>query len=152
MQVGAVAEALPAAAAGVDAVIAPGIQAGGHNKSTAPTFPLVSDIVAAVAPLPVLAAGGIATGHDDEWAGREAEIPNPSPPPDVIGNTILFPGSLRAPYAMPKFSAILPTPDTTGDFDEMCLPAGAESVKRIRAVKPAGEIVAEMMGEAAAIG
>jgi hypothetical protein len=50
---------------------------------------------------------------------------------------------------MPKFSVIIPTRDTTGDFDEMCLLAGAESSPLIDSVKPAAEIVAEMAAEAA---
>ena len=87
-----------------------------------------------------------------EWAGREDQIPSPPPPPDLIGHTTLMPQSLPGgmPYDMPKFSSILPTPDTTGDFEEMCLPAG-EAVKSIKAIKPAGEIVIEMMEEARSI-
>jgi enoyl-[acyl-carrier protein] reductase II len=48
---------------------------------------------------------------------------------------------------MPKFAAVLPTPDTTGDFEEMCLAAG-ESAGLVKEIKPAGEIVQEMMDEA----
>lgn len=46
---------------GVDAVIAQGYEAGGHTGSIA-TFPLVPAVVQAIAPVPVIAAGGIATG------------------------------------------------------------------------------------------
>jgi nitronate monooxygenase len=55
-----------------------------------------------------------------EWAGRESEIPRPPPPPAVIGQTRLMPNSIPggAPYDMPKFSAMLPTPETTGDFED----------------------------------
>jgi len=84
----------------------------------------------------------------NEWAGREDQIPNPPPPPATIGNTVLFPLTLPQPYTMPKFSAIVPTPDTAGDFEEMGLPAGADSVKVIKRIQPAGEIVREMMAEA----
>ena len=49
---------------------------------------------------------------------------------------------------MPPFSAVVPTPDTSGQFDLMGLPAGEDSVRKIKAVKPAAEIVAEMMVEA----
>jgi enoyl-[acyl-carrier protein] reductase II len=52
---------------------------------------------------------------------------------------------------MPKFSVIIPTRDSTGDFDEMCLLAGAESAPLIKSVKPASEIVAEIATEAAGI-
>jgi enoyl-[acyl-carrier protein] reductase II len=48
---------------------------------------------------------------------------------------------------MPQFSALPPTPDTTGDFDAMGMPAG-ESVQHIRDIKPAARIVADMMAEA----
>ena len=41
-----------------------------------------------------------------------------------------------------------PTPDTNGRFDLMGLPAGEDSVRKIKDVKPAAEIVAEMMAEA----
>jgi enoyl-[acyl-carrier protein] reductase II len=48
---------------------------------------------------------------------------------------------------MPKFSAIVPTPETQGDFEEMGMPAG-ESVQHINSVKPAAQIITEMMSEA----
>lgn len=48
--------------AGVDIVIAQGTEAGGHTGEIA-TMVLVPQIVDAVAPLPVLAAGGIASGR-----------------------------------------------------------------------------------------
>jgi nitronate monooxygenase len=48
--------------AGVDAIVAQGTEAGGHTGDIA-TLPLVPLIVDAVAPLPVLAAGGIADGR-----------------------------------------------------------------------------------------
>ena len=51
---------------------------------------------------------------------------------------------------MPTFSALPPTPDTTGDFDAMGMPAG-ESVQHIRDIKPAARIVADMMHEARSI-
>ena len=49
---------------------------------------------------------------------------------------------------MPPFSAVVLTPDTTGEFDLMGFPAGEDSVRKIKSLKPAGEIVAEMMAEA----
>jgi NAD(P)H-dependent flavin oxidoreductase YrpB (nitropropane dioxygenase family) len=213
MQAASVEQAKEAAAREVDAIIAQGVQAGGHNKSTTKTLALLPEIVKAVRPLMVLAAGGIADGesvvralshgaegvwvgtrlvasteayaHRDykrrlvdasgdatamttmfgpeypdrpyrvlrtrvvkQFAGREGDIPAPPPPPSIIGTTVLFPQTFMQPYDMPKFSAIVPTPDTVGDLDEMGLPAGAESVKAIRDVKPAAQIVSEMMSEA----
>jgi NAD(P)H-dependent flavin oxidoreductase YrpB (nitropropane dioxygenase family) len=50
------------AAAGVDLVVAQGTEAGGHTGQVA-TMVLVPDVVDAVAPVPVLAAGGIARGR-----------------------------------------------------------------------------------------
>ncbi|MDQ3944188.1 MAG: nitronate monooxygenase [Actinomycetota bacterium] len=49
-------------AAGVDIIVAQGYEAGGHTGEIA-TMVLVPEIVDAVAPLPVLAAGGIASGR-----------------------------------------------------------------------------------------
>jgi NAD(P)H-dependent flavin oxidoreductase YrpB (nitropropane dioxygenase family) len=59
-QVGSVAEARRAARAGVDLVIAQGVEAGGHLAGAVATTVLVPRVVDAVAPTPVAAAGGIA--------------------------------------------------------------------------------------------
>jgi nitronate monooxygenase len=69
-----------------------------------------------------------------------------------IGRTTLFPGTtLETPdVPLPAFSAVPPTPDTTGDFKAMGLPAGT-SVQRIHAIKPAAQIVMEMIANAQAI-
>ena len=48
-------------AAGVDLIVAQGTEAGGHT-GTISTMVLVPEVVRAVAPVPVLAAGGIVTG------------------------------------------------------------------------------------------
>jgi NAD(P)H-dependent flavin oxidoreductase YrpB (nitropropane dioxygenase family) len=63
VQVGSIAEARTAAAAGVDAVIAQGVESGGHVRGTVALSSLVPAVVDAVTPLPVLAAGGIADGR-----------------------------------------------------------------------------------------
>jgi enoyl-[acyl-carrier protein] reductase II len=215
-QAASVEQATAAVEVGVDAVVAQGRQAGGHNKSSTRTIPLVRRIVRAVRPVMVLAAGGIATGADvaealmngaeGVWvgtrmvaseeafahpeykrlllgahgratavttafgpeypnvpyrvlrtdlvrkvAGREDEIPPPQPGDPPIGETVLFPFTLRVPYTMPQFSAVVPTPDTTGHFDLMGFPAGEESVRKIKTVQPAAEIIEEMMAEASEI-
>ncbi|GAA1594551.1 NAD(P)H-dependent flavin oxidoreductase [Actinoplanes couchii] len=62
-QVGSVEHARRAAGDGVDVIVAQGIEAGGHNFATLPTFALVPLVVDAVAPALVLAAGGIADGR-----------------------------------------------------------------------------------------
>ena len=59
---GEVPEALRAAEAGADDLVAQGTEAGGHVGWMA-SLPLVPMMVKAVAPLPVLSAGGIADGH-----------------------------------------------------------------------------------------
>jgi NAD(P)H-dependent flavin oxidoreductase YrpB (nitropropane dioxygenase family) len=63
IQVGSPAEARHAADAGVDLVIAQGLEAGGHVAARASLFVNLPTIVDAVAPLPVLASGGIADGR-----------------------------------------------------------------------------------------
>src|SRR6516225_8596304 len=57
-QCGTVPEAKAAAAAGADAVIAQGVEAGGHVRGTRPGLELLERMRAAVK-IPVLAAGGI---------------------------------------------------------------------------------------------
>jgi nitronate monooxygenase len=52
-------EARRAVASGVDIVVAQGWEAGGHVRSQVATLPLVPAVVDAVAPVPVIAAGGI---------------------------------------------------------------------------------------------
>ncbi len=59
---GTVDHALRHKEAGVDIVVAQGYEAGGHTGEIA-TMVLVPEVVDAVAPLPVLAAGGIASGR-----------------------------------------------------------------------------------------
>jgi enoyl-[acyl-carrier protein] reductase II len=83
-----------------------------------------------------------------EVAGHEDQIPPPQPTDPPLGNTVLFPFTLRVPYTMPQFSVTVPTPDTTGDFDRMGFPAGEDSVHKIKTIQPAAEIVEEMMSEA----
>jgi NAD(P)H-dependent flavin oxidoreductase YrpB (nitropropane dioxygenase family) len=212
-QAASVEQAVEAAQIGIDAIVAQGRQAGGHNKSVVRTMPLMKQIIRAVKPVMVLASGGIATGADvadalangadGVWvgtrmvasteafahpeykrrllgahgratavttafgpeypnvpyrvlrtdlvkkvAGHEDQIPPAQPADPPIGETILFPFTLRVPYTMPPFSAVVPTPDTNGQFDLMGLPAGEDSVQKIKAVKPAAEIIVEMMADA----
>jgi enoyl-[acyl-carrier protein] reductase II len=213
MQAASVEQAVEAESVGVDAIVAQGRQAGGHNKSVVRTLPLLRRIIRAVKPLMVLASGGIATGADvaealvngadGVWvgtrmvasveayahadykrriieshglstavttafgpeypnvpyrvlrtdlvrrvAGHEDEIPPPQPGDPPIGQTVLFPFTLRVPYTMPPFSATVPTPDTSGEFDLMGFPAGEDSVHKIKSIKPAAEIIREMMRDA----
>jgi nitronate monooxygenase len=56
-------QAKEAAAAGADIIIAQGRDAGGHSGTTRGTMGLVPAVVDAVAPIPVVAAGGVADGR-----------------------------------------------------------------------------------------
>jgi len=57
--VGSAEEARRAVACGVDVIVAQGWEAGGHVWGGVATLPLVPAVVDAVAPVPVIAAGGI---------------------------------------------------------------------------------------------
>lgn len=61
--VGSAAEARQVSEAGVDILVAQGWEAGGHVWGTVATLPLVPRVADAVAPKPVVAAGGIADGR-----------------------------------------------------------------------------------------
>jgi nitronate monooxygenase len=63
LTVGSAEEARRAAAVGVDVVVAQGWEAGGHVWGRVATLPLVPAVKDAVAPLPVVAAGGVADGR-----------------------------------------------------------------------------------------
>jgi enoyl-[acyl-carrier protein] reductase II len=207
IQVGSVAEAREAAALGVDAIIAQGEEAGGHNRAEASTFALLPAVRAAVEPVPMIAAGGIVDGrglvaalalgaeavwcgtrflaseeaqaHDEykrrvlaagvgdtvrttlfgpewpgqamrvlrnrvvrEWAGREAEA-LALRATEPIGHSEM--GGQRVP--MPRFSALLPTVQTEGDFEEMGLTVG-EACGNVHELRPAATLVASMVAEA----
>jgi NAD(P)H-dependent flavin oxidoreductase YrpB (nitropropane dioxygenase family) len=61
-QVGSREEAVAAAEAGVDLIIAQGIEAGGHVRGTIGVLALLDEVLAAV-DVPVLAAGGVGSGR-----------------------------------------------------------------------------------------
>jgi len=63
LQTSSVETAKAAVASGVELIIAQGSEAGGHNRSTTGLFTLVPQMVAAVDPALVVAAGGIADGR-----------------------------------------------------------------------------------------
>jgi nitronate monooxygenase len=77
-QCGSVAEAIAARAAGADAVIAQGVEAGGHVRGAVPALELLEQVRAAMGDdYPVLSAGGIAAGSDTRThlaAGAEAVV------------------------------------------------------------------------------
>jgi nitronate monooxygenase len=61
--VGSAEEAQRAVQSGADVIVAQGWEAGGHVWSQVATLPLVPAVVDAVAPVPVIAAGGIGDGR-----------------------------------------------------------------------------------------
>ena len=63
LTVGSAEEARRAVDAGVDIIVSQGLDAGGHVWGTVGTLALVPAVVAAVAPTPVVAAGGIGDGR-----------------------------------------------------------------------------------------
>lgn len=81
-----------------------------------------------------------------EWEGKDNPPPyqgsDPASQP-VIGETSLFGESMP----MPKYMGVPPTPEASGDFEQMSLLAG-ESAGLVRELKPAGEIVEEMVAQA----
>jgi nitronate monooxygenase len=82
-------EARRAAAGGVDVIVAQGWEAGGHVRGTVATLPLVPAVVDAVAPTPVIAAGGIgdargvaavlALGAQGAWLGTRFLLADEAP-------------------------------------------------------------------------
>lgn len=87
------------------------------------------------APMNVLRNRAVAEAESSEVAGGRM---------GPIGRTKVF----GQDYEMPRHSAMLPTPATSGDFDEMCLPAGA-GVGLISGVESASMIVRRLADEAA---
>jgi len=64
-QCGSVAEARAARAAGADAIIAQGVEAGGHVRGSLPALELLAQVREALGDdCPVLSAGGVADGSD----------------------------------------------------------------------------------------
>ncbi len=118
------------AEAGIDVVVAQGYEAGGHTGEIG-TMVLVPEVVEAVAPLPVLAAGGIGSGEQAAaglalgaqgvWLGslwlttEEADLHSEALTAKLLA---CFPGTPSAPgpsRASPRASSVPngPTPGTT---------------------------------------
>lgn len=62
-QIGSVDEARAAVDAGVDLIVAQGVEAGGHVRGTLPLLSLLDGVLAIADVPPVIAAGGIASGR-----------------------------------------------------------------------------------------
>ena len=90
------------AAAGVDLIVAQGTEAGGHTGEVA-TMVLVPEVVDAVDPVPVLAAGGIARGRqvaaalalgaEGVWCGSVWLTTEEAETPPVVRDKFLAAGS-----------------------------------------------------------
>jgi NAD(P)H-dependent flavin oxidoreductase YrpB (nitropropane dioxygenase family) len=90
--VGSAEEGRRAVASGVDVIVAQGWEAGGHVGSQIATLPLVPAVVDAVAPVPVIAAGGIgdargvaavlALGAQAAWVGTRFLLAHEMPTHD----------------------------------------------------------------------
>lgn len=195
-QVGDVAEAVEAARAGVDLVVARGAEAGGHGRNRVATLPLLQAVLDAV-DRPVLAAGGISTGRGlaavlaagaaGAWVGtaflacpegantatarervldasaedtvytRVFDIAGQIPWPDGYGGR-----ALRNTFADtwhdrvddltrdPDAAAVMRRAKTNGDYDIAPVYAG-QGVGAVTQQRPAGDVVAALTDEAAAL-
>jgi NAD(P)H-dependent flavin oxidoreductase YrpB (nitropropane dioxygenase family) len=82
----------------------------------------------------------------DEWGDRIGEIPADRSGLEEIGRTRFLGQEIVAR----RFESFVPVPETTGDFEEMAWLAG-QGVGQVRDIRPAAQIVEEMMGKAAAV-
>ncbi len=64
VQVGTASAVSEAVADGADGIIVQGVEAGGHVQATQPLERLLDDVLAEAGPVPVIAAGGLATSVD----------------------------------------------------------------------------------------
>jgi len=81
-----------------------------------------------------------------EWNHRLAEVPQERSGLPVVGQTVLY----GQPMPMNKFNVILPTPETEADWEEMPWLMG-QGAGLVHDIRPAGEVVASMMADAATI-
>ena len=179
-------EARRAVGAGVDVIVAQGVEAGGHVWGETATLPLVPAVVDAAGPVPVVAAGGIADGRGlaaalvlgaaGAWMGTrflaseeafahveykravvdavpqdtvlatlfDAEWPNANH--RVLRTEVVREWETGGRTANGR-SAMLPTPDVTGDLSGLAFYAG-QSAGLVGEVLPAGEIVRRTVEEA----
>lgn len=196
-QVGSLEEARAAQDCGCDVVIAQGTEAGGHVRGRESLLPLLGRVLDALR-VPVLAAGGLASGRDlaavlgcgaagARIGTRFVASRESGAHPDYVSAllaastadtclteafSVMWPDAphrvLRSAIAaaearsdeligetrhggrilpVPRLSVICPTRDTTGPVEAMALYAG-ESVARVDAVLPAGEIVRTLVADA----
>src|SRR5262249_3033756 len=78
-----------------------------------------------------------------QWLGQEGRGQESRPDEPVVGRTVIG----CRPMPVLRFMGFPPNSDATGDIDAMDLLAG-QSVGLIHEVKPAGQIVGELVAEA----
>jgi NAD(P)H-dependent flavin oxidoreductase YrpB (nitropropane dioxygenase family) len=81
-----------------------------------------------------------------EWNHRLSEVPKDNTNSPVIGKTMMGGQEM----ILRKFNVLLPTPDTSGDWEEMPFLAG-QGVGLVNDILPAAQIVERMMSEAAVL-
>lgn len=82
----------------------------------------------------------------DEWTERLDEVPVERDDLEVIGETVF----LGQRHVKRRFDVILPTAETTGDWEEMAFLAG-QRVGLVTGIEPAAHIVEHMMDQAAQV-
>lgn len=201
--VGSLREALRAAVAGVDVLVAQGVEAGGHVRGATSSIDLLASILERLPDLPVVLAGGIATARDivaalsagaaGVWLGTRFLCSSEANVSEVYqqaildaaeGDTVLtmlfdkgWPGArhrvlrnstVRAweaagspegalrpgehdtvaltadGAAIERYSDVIPTRTMTGNLEALALYAG-ESAARIHDVRPAGQIIEDLV-------
>ena len=211
-QVASVAEAVAAAEGGADAVIAQGVEAGGHVLGKTSLSVVLPAIVDAIRPVPVIAAGGIADGRGlvaalalgaqavsmgtrflasdeaaaspvykelitrsraedtvltelfnigwdaphrvlrnravSEWEDAGRPPPGKRPGEGTIIGHVPFGGQSMD---VVRYSVTPPLPGFEGDTEYYCLYAG-ESCTLVNDVRPAAQIVRDVIGEAGEVG
>jgi nitronate monooxygenase len=154
-------EARSVVAAGVDVVVAQGWEAGGHVRGQIATLPLVPAVVDAVAPIPVIAAGGIgdargvaavlALGAQAAWVGTGFLLATEAPVHEEYRRRLLAAAETDAQWYADLYdvgwpnaphralrNATAETWEAAGRPDSGSRPGEGESIAR----RPSGETIA----------
>jgi len=83
------------------------------------------------------------TGFVQHWLGQAARGQESRPDEPAVGQTVIA----GQPMPVLRFMGFPPNYDASGDIDSMDLLAG-QGVGLIREIKPAGQIVLDLVGEA----
>ncbi|MGH0029236.1 MAG: NAD(P)H-dependent flavin oxidoreductase [Myxococcota bacterium] len=189
--VGNVRAAKQVAESGADYVVAQGTEAGGHTGKIG-TLALLPQVMDAVAPLPVLAAGGVADGRAlagvlalgavGAWCGTAFLVSEEANQPDLqkqrildaaaedtvvtrlysgktmrnISNPLIEAWEMRGMKALPMGAQGLLTRDLLYTLrksgrEDLLMNAAGQTAGMLTKKRPAAEILAEMVGEAAEI-